>query len=230
MLQTRTAIAARLETGRADLTKKFIDKLRGEMPAWRGNLWRLTRAYEEWLEENLATEIGELSRKEHRHFFGTLNRTYLSVSRSLDLFRSVLGKNIETVLGVKMSPAEWDISVPEPPHPDIAFAKVFDFHFDLLWFLIPMFIFRRFFERHFLKQIPHVVQMHLSRLAYQWEVRINKTIEEVRAQALRYVRDELSTIDALVCQAAGQSDDIRNAISELRDALRELDEANMDSR
>jgi GTP-binding protein EngB required for normal cell division len=222
MLQTRTTIAARLEMRRIDLTKKFIDKLQEEMPAWRGNLWRLTRTYEEWLEENLATELGEFSQKEHRHFFGTLNKTHLSVSRSLDLFRNVLDKNIEIVLGVRLSPAQWDISVPEPPHLDIAFAKVFDFHFDLLWFLIPMLVFRRLFERHFLKQIPHFVQMHLSRLAYQWEVRINKAIEEVRDQALRYVKDELSTIDALVSRAVGQSDDIRNAISELQDALREL--------
>ncbi len=230
MLQTRAAISARLELRRLDLTRKFIDKLRGEMPDWRGNLWRLTRRYEEWLEENLATEFGDVSRKEHRHFFGTLTRTHLSVSRSLDLFRNLLDRNIEAVLGVKLSPAEWDISVPEPPHPDIAFAKVFDFHFDLLWFLIPMPVFRRLFERHFLKLVPSVVQMHLSRLAYQWEVRINKEIEEVRDQALKYVQDELSTIDALVSRVAGQSDAIRSAINELQGALRELGEASIDSR
>ena len=177
----------------------------------------------------MQSDLGELSGKEHSRFFGTLTKTHLSVSRSLDLFRNLLDRNVEAVLGVKLSPVEWDISVPEPPHPDIAFAKVFEFHVDLLWFLIPMPVFRRLFERRFMKQIPDIVTMHLSRLAYQWEVRINKTIEEVRDGALKYVRDELSTIDSLVSQAAGQSDEIRIAINELK-GIPGMDKAGMDAR
>ncbi len=222
MLRTRPAIAARLNAGRAEFTRGLIGRLRKEMPAWKGNLWRLTRRYEEWLEENLTRELHQLSQKEHRHFFGTLNRAYMSVSRSLDLFRNLLDRNIETVLGIKLSPAEWDISVPEPNHPDVAFTRVFDFHFDLLWFLIPMAVFRGVFERHFLNKLPGIAQMHLSRLAYQWEVRINGTIEEIRDQALKYVQEELATIDALLSQTAGKSDEIRRTMGELRERLQEL--------
>jgi hypothetical protein len=117
---------------------------------------------------------------------------------------------------------DWVIEVSEPTHPDVAFMKTFDFHLDILWFFFPMFIFRNIFERHFLKQILHVVEIHLSRLAYQWEVRINKTIEEIREQALKYVRNELSTIDALLSQAGGKSDDIRCDMNELQDLLESM--------
>jgi len=222
MLQTREFIAARLETRRIEFTRKLMTRLREEMPTWRGNLWKLTRKYEEWLEENLTKELNELSKGEHRHFFGTLNKTYMSVSRSLDLFRNLLDRNIEAVLGVKLSPAEWDISVPEPSRPDVAFAKVFDFHLDTLWFLIPMTLFKGIFERHFLTKIPGIAQMHLSRLAYQWEIRVNRTIEEIRDQALKYVQDELATIDALLSRSAGQSEEIRKTIDDLRDGLQAL--------
>jgi GTP-binding protein EngB required for normal cell division len=222
MLQTRTSIAARLETKRTEFTKTLLHRLHEDMPTWKGNLWQLTRRYEEWLEENLTQELKKLSQKEHLHFFGTLNRTYMAVSRSLDLFRNLLDKNIETVLGVKLSAAEWDISVPEPSHPDVAFAKVFDIHIDTLWFLIPMPIFRRTFERHFTKKIPGIAQMHLSRLAYQWEVRINKAIEGIRDQALKYVQDELSTIDALLSRAAGKTEEIREAQNRLRELSENL--------
>jgi hypothetical protein len=126
------------------------------------------------------------------------------------------------VLGIKLSPAEWDISVPEPSHPDVAFAKVFDFHLDTLWFLIPMTLFKGIFARHFLKKIPGIAQVHLSRLAYQWEVRVNRTIEGIRDQALMYVQDELATIDGLLSRTAGQSKEIRKTIDELRDGLQEL--------
>ncbi len=216
MLQTRTFIAMRLETRRVEFTGALMTRLQKEMPTWKGNLWKLTRRYEEWLEENLSRELNELSKEEHRHFFGTLNKTYMSVSRSLDLFRNLLDRNIETVLGIKLSPAEWDLSVPEPTRPDVAFAKVFDFHLDLLWFFIPMVVFRGVFEKHFLSKIPGIAQMHLSRLAYQWEVLINKTIEDIRDQALKYVQNEVATIDGLLSRTAGQSEEIRKAIDDLR--------------
>jgi hypothetical protein len=98
------------------------------------------------------------------------------------LFRNLLDKNIEKVLGITPTSIEWNITVTEPSHPDIAFVHPFDFHFDLLWFLIPMCVFRKPFESHFRKLIPKTVEAHLSRLAYQWEIRINKTIDEIRDQ------------------------------------------------
>ena len=39
----------------------------------------------------------------------------------------------------------WKIEVAEPHQPDIRVGRTFDFHFGLIWFLIPMFIFRLFF-------------------------------------------------------------------------------------
>ena len=222
VLQTRAFIATRLEAERPEFTRKLIASLREEMHSWKGNLWKLTRQYEAWLEENLTRELTELSKKEHRHFFGTLDKAYRGISRSLELFRILLGRNIEQVLGVKLSETAWEIDVPEPSHPDIAFAKTFDFHLDLLWFAIPMFIFRGLFERHFLGKMPAIAQMHLSRLAYQWEVRINKVIQQIRDQAIQYVQDELSTIDALLSQAAGQTEEVRKSMSIIREQLDRL--------
>ena len=216
-LQTRTLIAAYLEGNhRGPLAKRLIERLKEAMPTWKGNLWRLTRQYEEWLMETMTTEMDHISRTEYKQFFGSLKKAHSSISRSIELFRGLLDRNIEKALGIRLSSLEWVIDVSEPTHPDIAFTRTFDFHFDLLWFLFPMFIFRGVFEKHFLRQIPRVVEIHLSRLAYQWEVRINRTIDEIEEQALRYVGDELSTIDAIVSQTVGDADDIRKKIQELQ--------------
>ena len=220
--ETRGVIAARLESRRPESTRRLVAALAAEMPAWKGGLWKLTRRYEEWLEETLTSELAALSQKEHRHFFGTLDKARASILRSLDLFRNLLDRNIEAVLGVTLTPPIWEISVAEPANPDIAFTKVFDFHLDALWFVIPMPLFRPVFERRFLRKVPQIVQMHLSRLAYQWEVRINKTIDEMRDRGLEYVRDQLSDIDALLSQSTGRSAELREAIGDLRDNLRQL--------
>lgn len=180
------------------------------------------RRYEDWLMETLTKELGYISKNEYKHFFGTLKKTQASISRSVTLFRNLLDANIEKVLGIRLTSPDWIIEVSDPSHPDVGFIKVFDFHFDLLWFLFPMLIFRRIFEKHFLKQIPRVVEIHLSRLAYQWEVRINKVIEEMKNQALQYVHDEIKTIDALLSQARGQTDTIKHIMRDLQEKMEML--------
>ncbi|HVN97417.1 MAG TPA: dynamin family protein [Syntrophorhabdaceae bacterium] len=219
-LQTRTLIAAYLDTvHRAPLTKKLRKILSEEMPEWKGNLWRLTRRYEQWLMDTMTKEMDSLSKTEYKHFLGTLKKAHASISRSVMLFRNLLDKNIEKVLGITPSSIEWNVTVTEPTHPDIAFVHPFDFHFDLLWFLIPMCIFRKFFETHFKKLLPGIVEVHLSRLAYQWETRINKTIDEVKEQAMGYARDELATIDALLSNMEPQMEKISAEIEELKGML-----------
>ncbi len=225
-LQTRSHVATYLETTQREaLIDRLLQKLSVQMPTWKGNLWKLTRQYEEWLMTVMTEEMDHISRAQYKNFFGTLKKAHSSISRSIELFRNLLDRNIEKVLGTKLSGVDWVIEVSEPSHPDIAFTRTFDFHFDLLWFLFPMFIFRSVFENHFRRQVPRVADIHLSRLAYQWEVRINRTIDEIADQGLRYVQDELSTIDALLSGTAGETEQIRAALKDLKDGLAELDGA-----
>jgi len=220
---TRTLIANYLDTTqRTPLTRKLLEKLSDEMPSWKGNLWKLTRRYEGWLMEALTEEVDRISKAEYKHFFGSLKKAQSSIVRSVALFRTVLDNNVQKALGVKLNSPDWVIEADEPSHPDVAFTKVFDFHIDLLWFLIPMFIFRGAFEKHFLKNVPRVASIHISRLAYQWEVRINKTIEDIKNQALNYVRNELSTIDALLSRVSGRTDEIRKTIDDLQEKINTL--------
>jgi hypothetical protein len=128
------------------------------------------------------------------------------------------------VLGVKLPEVDWKIDVTEPDHPDIAFTKAFDFHFDLIWFLIPMMIFRKIFERHFIRGVPRQVEINLSRLAYQWETRINNGIDSMRIQAIIYVQEELSTIEALLSKTEEQTNEIRQLIAELQKQSQNLKE------
>ncbi len=220
---TRELISTYLnETHRERLIQKLTKKLTEDMAGWKGNLWRLTRQYEDWLMENMVAEMDHISRADYKNFFGTLKRAHNTISRSVELFRNLLDRNIEKVLGIKPNSVNWVVEVSEPAHPDVAFTKTFDFHFDLLWFLFPMFIFRKVFEKHFLKQIASVVDIHLSRLAYQWEVRINKTIDEIKDQALEYIHNELTNIESLISQAGGKTDRIKSIRDDIAGRLESL--------
>lgn len=213
--QTRSMIETYLEKFRIPLTKKVMQQLADDLPSWNGNLWKLSRRYEIWVSETLSREMRAISKTEHAHFMGTLKKAHAGLSRSLEAFRKFLGDNIENVLGVKLADVEWKIDVSEPDHPDISFTKTFDIHLDLIWFLIPMILFRKDFERHFMNGIPKEVEINLSRLAYQWEKRINNAIEDMRLQAISYIHEELATIENLISGTKGQTEEIKNLIARL---------------
>lgn len=221
MIRTRDHITAQLHARHSRrLTRKIITDLQDAMRSWRGNLWKFTRHYEQWIAAAMSAELQQVSQEEHQNFFETLHKARAGIERSVTLFKNLLDRNIERVLGIHLSEAQWDISVEEPQHPDVAFARSFDFHLDLLWFVIPMFLFRKAFERHFLNQIPWAVEVNLSRLAYQWEVGINKAIEETKSKALRYVENELITIESLLSKTQGHTEEIEHALNILRALLR----------
>ena len=213
--QTRPIIEAYLEKFKSPLTKKVMNKLEREIPSWKGNLWKLSRHYESWVSETLSEEMRLISKNEHHNFLGTMKKAHAAFSRSLEAFCNFLGDNIEKVLGVKMTEVQWKIDVIEPDHPDISFTKTFDIHLDLIWFLIPMMLFRKIFAQHFIEGIPKEVEINLSRLAYQWEKSVNNAIEEMRVQASNYIHEELATIDALISGTTGQTRDIRELIDRI---------------
>jgi GTP-binding protein EngB required for normal cell division len=213
--QTRPLIATYLEPFSIPLIKKVKNKLEKDISVWQGNLWQLSRHYESWMAETLSGEMHQLSKTEHIHFLGTLKKAHAKFSRSLEAFRKFLDENIEKVLGVRLAQVDWNIDVAEPDHPDIAFTKSFDIHLDLLWFLIPMFLFRRIFERHFISGVPKEVEINLSRLAYQWEKSVNNAIETMRLQAITYIQEELATIESLLSRAQGQTENINQVITQI---------------
>jgi GTP-binding protein EngB required for normal cell division len=217
--QTRPLISGYLENIQRPLKAKIMDRLARDMREWDGNLWKLTRKYEDWVAETMTEEMRQVSRTEHRHFFGTLKKAHAGLARSLEAFRGILSGNVQKVLGIELAESEWDLEVAEPSQPDIKTPAGFDIHLDLIWFLIPMFIFRRLFERNFMSKLPREVETNLSRLAAQWEDGINRTIELMRKQAVRYVGDELATIDGLLSNAQGRTGEILAAINELRARL-----------
>jgi GTP-binding protein EngB required for normal cell division len=215
--QTRPLIETCLDQFKIPLLKKVNAKLEHDMPAWKGNLWQLSRRYEEWVSESLIEEMRYVSKTEHLHFFGTMRKAHASFTRSLGAFRKLLDDNIQKVLGVKLPEVDWKIDVTEPDHPDIAFTKAFDFHLDLIWFLIPMIIFRKIFERHFIRGVERQVEINLSRLAYQWETRINTAIDDMRIRSIIYIQEELSTLEALLSKTEEQTAQIRQVIVELQE-------------
>lgn len=80
-------------------------------------------------------------------------------------------------------------------------GQVFEHHLDLLWFLIPMGIFRPLIERHFHERLSRALEKSLSRYAAQWVDILNEAIKQMGARTLSSIEAELSTIEELLVRA-----------------------------
>jgi GTP-binding protein EngB required for normal cell division len=214
--QTRIFIMQVLQNFMKPLWGELMQRLETEMKTWRGNLWQLTRRYEQWVADTMTEEMRRISKQQHRHFYGTLKKAHASLARSLEAFRMLLNGNVRKVLGVSLAEADWDIKIAEPEQPDIRTFRASDYNLDLIWFLIPMFLFRRLFEKRFIEKIPWEVETNINRLAAQWEERINAAIDGMYRQAVQYVKDETATIESLLSGARGRTEEIRQMIADLR--------------
>ncbi|MGE5248482.1 MAG: dynamin family protein [Verrucomicrobiota bacterium] len=200
------------------VSERLSGDLRTAMPGWKGNLARESRAFAAWLSERMSEEMGSISLQGEGHLAGFLFKAQASVSRSVRAFQDRLAKEIERALGVRFGGARFDVRVEEPSHPDIRLSPTFDTHFELLWFLIPMAVFRPLVHRHFLRRIPWETEKNLSRVAAQWADAVGKAIDGIAGDGVRFLEQELATVEGMV----GASGEPAFRAGGIRDALAEL--------
>jgi hypothetical protein len=215
--EVRTAADERFHAYRGEVAGRVTASLREAMPGWQGHLGRVTREFEGWLADAMMEEMGAVSLHGEGHLAGFLFRAQASVERSVRAFADRLAGEIERALGIRFEGTRFDPQVEEPAHPDVRLSPTFDTHFELLWFLIPMPVFRPLVRRHFLRRIPWEVEKNLSRVAGQWADAMGASIDVLYRDATEFLGREMETIAGLVGEA-----DAGNRLEEIRAALAEL--------
>jgi len=216
--QVRTAANDRFHAYHREVTGRLTEALREAMPAWKGNLARVTRDFEAWFSLAMTEEMGAVSLHGEGHLAGFLFRAQASVERSVRAFQDRLAKEIERALGIRFAGARFEAQVEEPSHPDVRLSPTFDTYFELLWFLIPMQVFRPLVHRHFLRRIPWEAEKNLSRVAAQWADAAGEVIDVLSRDAAGFLDRELSTIEGLVGapgSPGARAGEIRVALEEL---------------
>jgi len=199
-----------------ELLARMSRDLRWAMSQWRGNL-RTTAAYfAEWAHEALQVELGPLSLQEGeelivRHLASARD----SFTRVVRGFQDRLTKEIERALSLTFTGARFEASIQQPQRPDIRVSRVFDLSLEVVWFLIPMPLFRPLVNRHFLRRLPWEVEKNLHRLAAQWSQAATGVIDDLAGQAKGFMRQELGTIGGLVSKAQDQRPAIEQALATL---------------
>ncbi len=213
--RVRTAAGERFHSCHGEVRERMDRRLREIETEWTGNLAKVTGKFREWLLEALEEELAEVSYYGETHLAGFLVTAQTSFHRTVRAFQDRLAKEIERALGISFTGAQFHAEIEEPARPDVRVGKTFDTQIDLLWFLVPMSVFRPLVFRHFRKQITWEVEKNLSRLASQWADAVNRSIGGLARQSLEFMRDEIATIRGLVEGAEDRRDEIGKALAEL---------------
>ncbi len=177
--------------------------------------------FAQWAGDALYAELGPLSHQEGdeltaRHIAAARE----SVTRVVRAFQDRLARDIERALHMTFTGASFEGTIRQPERPDVRLSRVFDIPFEILWFVIPMRIFRPLVNRHFVRRIPWEVDKNLHRLTAQWSEAIAMRIDDLARQVQDFMQKELTTIERMVSKAEDQ----RPAVEQALATLDELDQ------
>lgn len=197
----------------AGLVARLTADLRSAMTEWKGHLHQTAEQFAQWASDALYAELGPLSHQEGDELTARhLAAAQESLTRMVRGFQDRLAKDIERALHMTFTGASFEGEIRHPERPDVRLSRVFDIPFEILWFAIPMWVFRPLVNRHFLRRIPWEVDKNLHRLAAQWSLAIAVSIDGLAQQAQEFMRQELATIEGLVSTAQDQRPAIEEAL------------------
>jgi len=202
----------------AELEEQFYN----DFNSWKGNLYTVTRIYEDWLKTLIGERmlnIIEIEKQAFENILIEVNSKFCYYTRT---FRERIEGRVYELLKLKVSPQEWLPSFNPMKKPDISVYPTFDTPIDLLWFLFPMFIFRPLFKRYFRKQIKAELLKNAHRTTSLISENIFKEIDLNQAQVLDYIHRELQTIEHALSAMNSKTAELSEEINRLKHRISEI--------
>ncbi|MGA2184222.1 MAG: dynamin family protein [Bryobacteraceae bacterium] len=222
---TRDMVTKRFEPHEAPIARELADALRTEYPHWTRSLAHVIDCFDRWLARSLTNRLGLLSAANRLAFAEHVDRVKRQIARSVQDFRARLSERTTAAFGVPLRMTEIEMEAEEPRTPDINVGKVFDRNWELLGFLIPMWLFQGLIRRHLLqRRIPYEVFKNLSRLTSQWEENINAALRGIERQAAARLDELMATIENLLARAGSDAPALRSDLQRLEELETSLGE------
>jgi hypothetical protein len=188
-------------------------------PSWRGNLNTLSRRFEKWLVKHLIREVDLLAEEKRADWERLLHKPHKHFVRYLEEARRERNRHIEEALHTVLHDQPVALVLPEVTRPDVSVYWAFDTNIDLLWFLIPMPLFRRSFGRFFSKRIAAETEKNLYREISLLTESINKSIESMKEETLHHLRNDLITAEKILLAGKDETKELEEKILKLKSVV-----------
>lgn len=186
-----------------------------ESRTWRGHLGKTSEAFQRWADDTLHRKLAEVLPQGEQFIAPVLAEALDHFRRIVRAFQDRLGVAVETALGMHFSGATFQAEVEPPRFPDIRVERTFDIPLDMVWFLVPMPLFRRLVYWRLRSQLPWEVEKNLTRLAWQWTEAAHRSLESIAEQAESFMGREAATVVELAASTDDRAGRIKAALGEL---------------
>ncbi|MBY0527278.1 MAG: dynamin family protein [Gemmataceae bacterium] len=197
--------------------RQLTAALASELKSWRGNLAEQTGRYEAWMAERLTAELKPMSDGVVPCADDLLRQAEQRFRRVIEAFRDRLNRNVKEAMGVAISPASWEARQPGVAVIPVAVSRTFMTNWDLLWWMLPMGLVGGLFRRHVIGRVSWEVTKNLTRLIADWVEAVDRAVADLRHQASEWVDTELATLERLLGQRGGETEELREALRRLQD-------------
>ncbi len=199
-----------------ELTHKLQEAFSGEYLSWRGNLNTISRRFEQWLAKNLVREIDLLAENTRSEWERLITEPHKHFVLYLEEARRERNRRIRETLHTELKDQPVELVLPEAERPDVSVYWAFDTNIDLLWWLIPMPLFRRSFGRFFHKRIATETEKNLYREISLLTETINKEIGKMQEDTLHHLRDDLVTAEKILLAGKDESGQLEEKINKIK--------------
>ena len=194
-----------------ELKETLSIKFNGHSP----NLLQMTRTYNSELERFFSDKTASIFEKEKARLEKLADDCTRAFATKADDFSARLSMETEKALGVILPQIRIEFPQGKIPAPDIRISQAFDSHLELLWFLIPTWIFRNALRRHFIGLIPFENEKNLTRLAMRLAESLNAKTKRAMDIALEHSKTIQDTVEKALLTSP-------ESLSEIETALRTL--------
>lgn len=183
---------------------------------WRGSLYRISRQYEAWLRDKLGLEIRELDRTCSEDIFRFVRKMADYYQYAARQFRQKMDDKVYQAFGTHLPEAYWQVDFTTLDHPDVSIYRAFDSHLDMLLFFLPVQWFRKYFHRHFSRQIALEAEKNLHRYISDMTGKIILSLDQMQKQAASFIQNEVRSVEDILQNATDDFDEIRKNIERLQ--------------
>lgn len=183
---------------------------------WKGSLYQISRKYESWLGNVLGQEIRELDKTCSEDIFRFVRKMADYYQYAAKQFRQKMDDKVFQAFGIRLPEAYWQVDFTTLDHPDVSIYRAFDSHLDMLLFFIPIQWFRRFFFRHFNRQIAMEVEKNLHRYISDMTGKIILSLDQMQKQAAFFIQNEVHIVEDILRNAPDDYSEIQKNLERLQ--------------
>ncbi len=217
--QTRQALTEILLEWHEPLTRLLRSEFAREYKTWRGNLFTISRRYEQWMARHLQQEIRKIIDGKEKKWIRLLEEPRKHFETYVEDARRERREKIRKVLHTELREEPVRFRKPGISKPDISVYWAFDTNIDLLWFLIPMGLFRKAFGRFFMQRIPDETEKNLYRVVSALTEIINREIFRMMEDSLAILRNDLITAEKILSAGEDKTAELEEKIKTLEKIL-----------